>query len=359
MYIFNPEHDLCLANGDIHFVPPQSALDFGRDCASLTRFMHGLDMEADYDGPEPLKITPWGWNSVLRERLLKEGYARELMPTDEQLNAIAGLSDRRVALKALQYLNNRIANNNPFDTEAVPYEKLEMFTGAGYRIAAQSLTEVEEYLQRWGNVVLKAPLSGSGKGIRFVAGALSHSDAGWCRNLINRHGCVVVEKRFKPLLEFAMLFKCSNFGDTGSPNMSECKVKFIGYSLFYTENGMYKGNILASDEWIENEIVKYIPQTSLSLAKAFLSEFFENNIAGRYEGYIGVDQFVYLPFEDKGEIGYNPVVEINLRMTMGLLAHNIYNMHTNGDLKDGSHYFEIVREPKDGRMKYSYKIEPV
>lgn len=345
MYIFNPEHDLCLANGDIHFVPPQSALDFGRDCASLTRFMHGLDAQADSDEPQLLKITPWGWNPVLKERLLKEGYAPELMPAEEQLAAITELSDRRVALKALQYLNSRLSKNRNTTAET----DRVLFTPANYRIAAGSLEEVEEFIQSCSNVVLKAPLSGSGKGIRFVANTLSHSDAGWCRNLIKKHGCVVVEKRFKPVLEFAMLFKCTDSGSVG----------FVGYSLFYTENGMYKGNILASDEWIENEIIKYIPRVKLSRAKEFLMEFLKENIAGRYEGYVGIDQFAHLPFDGDGKIGYNPVVEINLRMTMGLLAHNIYSTHGNDKLKDGTHYFEIVREPQDGRMAYSYKIAPI
>jgi hypothetical protein len=97
----------------------------------------------------------------------------------------------------------------------------------------------------------------------------------------------------------------------------------------------------------------------LALAQEYLMEFLRNNIAGRYEGYVGIDQFVHLPFEGDDEIGFNPVVEINLRMTMGLLAHNIYFMFGNEKLKDGTHYFEIVREPKDGRMAYSYKIAPI
>ena len=69
MYIFNPEHDLCLANGDIHFVPPESALALGRDCGSITKYMRGLDSNADNGA----KIVPWGWNYVLRERLFKRG----------------------------------------------------------------------------------------------------------------------------------------------------------------------------------------------------------------------------------------------------------------------------------------------
>ena len=65
--------------------------------------------------------------------------------------------------------------------------------------------------------------------------------------------------------------------------------------------------------------------------------------------------------------GYNPVVEINLRMTMGLLAHNIYRLReklhigtTEADalekITDGSHYFEICRAKKGSKEHYSYVI---
>ena len=108
VYIFNPEHDLCLANGDIHFVPPESALAFGRDCASITRFMHGL---CAVDGSDFGRIVPWGWDFVLKNRLLKEGVDAGLLPTDKQIQQITIPSHRRVALQALEYLNNSNIND--------------------------------------------------------------------------------------------------------------------------------------------------------------------------------------------------------------------------------------------------------
>lgn len=39
MLIFNPEHDLCLANGDVNFVAPESAMKFGVDCGKIADFM--------------------------------------------------------------------------------------------------------------------------------------------------------------------------------------------------------------------------------------------------------------------------------------------------------------------------------
>ena len=62
--IFNPEHELCLANGDPNFVPPESALRFGRDCAKI------LEILGDDSTPWP---PVWGWDSVVRQKLLRNG----------------------------------------------------------------------------------------------------------------------------------------------------------------------------------------------------------------------------------------------------------------------------------------------
>ena len=38
--IFNPEHDLCLANGHAHYVPPESAITFADRAASLMQIIY-------------------------------------------------------------------------------------------------------------------------------------------------------------------------------------------------------------------------------------------------------------------------------------------------------------------------------
>lgn len=327
MYIFNPEHDLCLANGDPHFVPPESALAFGRDCADLTRWMEGLDDEAD--SIPVRKILPWGWNYVLRKRLRREGYPEELLPSDGQIDAIAELSDRRFALEALESVFSHCGGS-----------RLGTVTPPSYRIAASSLEQIEGFIAKHRNIVLKAPVSGSGKGIRWATDALSHSDEGWCRNLIARHGCVVAERRLTLKKEFAMLFKAT-----------AKDILFCGYSLFYTENGAYRGNILASDEFIRRQLVELVPLELLESVKVELMGYLKSRVCGRYEGFIGVDQF----FSE--EMGFNPVVEINMRMTMGLLARNIYDRFA-GELSlgDGTHRFEIVREKGSSGGKYSFRF---
>lgn len=325
MYIFNPEHDLCLANGDPHFVPPDSALTFGRDCADLTKYMKGLDPCAD----SGKAILPWGWNHQLRNRLLKEGYDAENLLSPERIDLIAELSNRKFAQKCLEYISSKMGDikQHPITTES-------------YRIVAHSIEEVNHFIARHHNVVLKAPLSGSGKGIRFVSDQLSHSDNGWCRNLISRHGCVIVEQRLTILQEFAMLFRCIGGN-----------VEFCGYSLFYSHNGAYRGNILASNRYIEGKLSRFIPLEVLMESRKLLTSFLKSEVAGKYDGFVGVDQFY------SEEMGFNPVVEMNIRMTMGLLARNIYDCFPCAG--DGTHCFEINRQKVDGQIKYSWIISEI
>jgi hypothetical protein len=200
--------------------------------------------------------------------------------------------------------------------------------------------QVKEFIAKHRNIVLKAPVSGSGKGIRWVTDALSHSDEGWCRNLIARHGCVVAERRLTLKREFAMLYR-----------VTADDVLFCGYSLFYTENGAYRGNILASDEFIERRLSEMITLHQLEMVREELRLFLKERCCGRYEGFVGVDQF----FSE--ELGFNPVVEINMRMTMGLLARNIYDRFGRElSLGDGTHRFEIIREKGPAGGKYSFRI---
>ena len=110
-------------------------------------------------------------------------------------------------------------------------------------IVAKSLREVEAALAKWGRIVLKSPLSGSGKGIRWVSEALSHSDIGWCLHNLEHYGSIIAEERQNVIQDFAMLFSCNLPFKSG--------IEFFGYSLFFTSNGAYKGSVVEDDSFIE------------------------------------------------------------------------------------------------------------
>ena len=155
------------------------------------------------------------------------------------------------------------------------------------------------------------------------------TDRGWCRKTIQKQGAVIVEQRMEILQEFAMLFECAP---------AEERVTFRGYSMFYTSNGAYKGNILASDEYIENRLAKWVPGEMLHKLQAEIAGWLDEKLSGKYSGFIGVDMFI-----SEGGI-LNPAMEINLRMTMGLIARNIYDFHKEEyNLGEGTHCFEPER----------------
>ncbi len=297
MLLFNPEHDLCLANGDSNYVPPLSALKFGQDCAAIMEWI--ADKEK--------RITPWGWNPYIRKRLSLKGIPDEELPSSREIAQIRELSHRKVALEANEYIHNHIQS---------PYiERVDI-------IVAHDLSAIADILKKWHNAVAKAPLSGSGKGLRWLRDCeFSVQDAGWCKRTITRQGYVMVERRHRVIQDFAMLFHIGK------------DVSFEGYSLFFTDNATYKSNLLAPDHAIASILSSYFPNGPLEDIRDCLTCFLKMRFCGHYTGYTGVDMFVY----DDGD-GYRvqPCVEINVRMTMGLLARKVYDRIMTGDIPQGA-----------------------
>ena len=287
IYIFNPEHDLCIANGDENFVPPRSAVGFGKENINLSECLVRPNKQSR-------NIIPWGWNRSLKKRLINEGVDPATLPSEDELQFIRTHSRREFAID----VHSRLSCE---DSQVI---------GADYRIVATSVNEIEAFISAYGSAVLKSPLSGSGKGVRFVRKRLSESDEGWCRRIIDKQSSVIVERRFEIIKECAMLFECHHEG-----------IDFIGYSLFETKNGAYSRNILASNEDIEDMIAGYISRDTLTAIREGIISILADTLVGHYEGFLGVDQMIC----QANSPVFVPVSEINLRMTMGLIARNQYD----------------------------------
>ena len=291
LYIFNPEHDLCIANGDENFVPPRSVVGFANENIELCEHLRRPNKQHR-------KIIPWGWNHSLKKRLINEGVDPADLPSEEELQFIRTHSRREFALD----VHSRLCCEN------------SQVIRPDYRIVASNVSEIEAFISANGSAVLKSPLSGSGKGIRFVRERLSESDEGWCRRTIDKQDSVIVERRFEIIKECALLYECHNEG-----------IDFIGYSLFESRNGAYSRNILASNEDIEEIIAGYIPRDTLTAIREDLTGILADTLVGHYEGFLGIDQMIC---RTDSPI-FIPVSEINLRMTMGLIARNQYDQSHN------------------------------
>ena len=319
--IFNPEHDLCLANGDANYVPPASALRFARQEAHLMKALYGDDTIAlaaedvrltqafKHSGIQAFEqsITAWGWNKTLVAQLCKQGVPRELMPTDGQLDEIRRLSHRRTALAAAE-----ACGFSPKGEEC-----LDMYG-------------VQDALARYGRIVLKAPWSGSGRGLRWVDRTLSDLDKSWTEKTLATQGSVMVEPRLEVVQDFALEYYIGGQGREAHSStqafkqssiqtfISPCAgTHFVGYSLFATQNGVYRENHLFSDDEILQRLSEYVSVQTILSAKAAAERWLQAEVAPKYEGPLGIDMFIY-----KSADGYalNPMVEINFRHTMGHVA---------------------------------------
>ncbi len=104
------------------------------------------------------------------------------------------------------------------------------------------------------------------------------------------------------------------------------QVRYLGLSLFHTENGAYMGNILASEDEKMEIISHYISTDLLVHIQQKICDHLGELYRGRYAGPFGVDMMVARGDDNgqcsmvNGQYLLNPCVEINLRRTMGHVA---------------------------------------
>ena len=126
---------------------------------------------------------------------------------------------------------------------------------------------------------------------------------------------------------------------------------FRGYSLFKTEHYGYGGNLLMPDDEILRSLSAHINIDELQHIQSLVADFLRQHIAPHYDGDAGVDMFVY---QEDGEYRIHPFVEVNLRKTMGLVAHDIYARYCHPESRGT---FRIVHSPAETWCTASLEID--
>lgn len=122
------------------------------------------------------------------------------------------------------------------------------------------------------------------------------------------------------------------------------EVRFIGYSLFETDKrGIYKENLLATDDDILGKLSAYVPASVFRLLCRRLTIELAHTI-GEYEGYLGVDMMICRTPLAKTGYAIHPCVEINLRMNMGVVARMVYDRYV-CDRVQGRYIIEYYTSP--------------
>ncbi|MBR1389312.1 MAG: hypothetical protein IJ569_06815 [Prevotella sp.] len=316
LHVFNPEHDLALAANLSNFTAPHAGRQLhGNLCwipaiwakagelvlvddveeaqTAYRRLLHccfdGFVEKRQLERLDIDHVKSWGWDLALRAFLLRYGVKPEACATEADIATIRELSHRRTAVSVLS--------------------RIQREGTTGESMLACSIPEIVELRQRWGKIVVKAPWSSSGRGIRFIGGEIDSYQNGWLQNVIRRQGSVVVEPFYNKVKDFAMEFEIDESG----------KISCLGLSLFHTSNGAYTGNILAHEEEKREMISRYVSTELLDAVQQDIILSAGDIFQGNYKGPFGVDMMIVARPDGNGFL-LHPCVEINLRRTMGHVA---------------------------------------
>ena len=317
LYVFNPEHDLALAANLSNFTAPHAGRQLRHDLGYLPALWAGdedLILVDDVEtavraygrlrakvGGTPKKfinasqlaneditdVEPWGWDLALRAFLKRKGV--DVVPEEEQIEVIRDLSHRKHAVDLLR--------------------ELQLPGCIGTSCCADTIFEIRDEMRLHGKVVVKAPWSSSGRGVRFLTAAFDDYQERWIKNIVKNQGCVVVEPYYNKVKDFGMEFESDGEG---------C-VKYLGLSLFHTKNGAYTGNLIAKEEEKQELLSRYISADLLQRVQEKICQHLGEAFKGKYQGPFGIDMMV-VSTADKDGFLLHPCVEINLRRTMGHVA---------------------------------------
>lgn len=224
IYLFNPDYDMAMANFTPYYKSPAEILRMAADLSVLPVWFAGegsgvkvdclervslfrrqlCEICPEGEGREVLfrllssvgwteqwlstRYIPWGWTPALVHRLRLEGVDEEFLPSAEEMQRIRYLSSRQRCL-----------------------EILPAFTGwegiCGEMRACTELSEVDTFIRERDQVILKAPWSGSGRGLWKVSAASWNVQlAGWASRILTVQGVLMAEPIYDKVADFAMEF---------------------------------------------------------------------------------------------------------------------------------------------------------
>ncbi len=312
-HLFFPENDLALALDLEHYTAPPAAVRLRRagqplplwygadgDCFVASgvnaswldgvRNTFGIDIDVFDYRPGAWAPAPWGWSKASRLVFRNLGFSADRLPDDDALDAVRLLSHRRTAARVAEELKARTG----IGTAAV-----EIF----------SISELLDYLSTTPDAVVKLPWSSSGRGLVALRCEPAEGQISQIEGMIRRQGSVMAEPRYDKTLDFAMLF-----------TMEGGRCRPAGLSVFETSGiGIYTANILVPQQELADMVAQKTGREAFDTVAAALPGILEDVIGTAYDGPLGVDMLA----TSDGEIV--PVVELNLRMTMGHLCARFYD----------------------------------
>lgn len=274
-------------------------------------------------------VDAWGWDKAVRRRLSEAGVGKHLLPSDEKLAFVRDMANRNLTTDVLMAVCEGLGTSV-----------------CGKSFYVNNLDSLTRLLASYGKVVLKAPWSSSGRGIRYVNGCMTGNVKAWVENTIRLQGGLMVEPCYQRVADFAMEFESR--GNAG--------IDYCGLSVFHTEHGNYAGNIIADENEKKSMLMKYVEPELLDIVRQRIMAFFDKQFRRcYYKGCFGVDMMI-VASADGGRCKLHPCVEVNFRRTMGHVANSLRKRDANAPLRfmrisHGVNYTFRIVTPDPGFVK--------
>ena len=267
----------------------------------------------DYTLPPSLNVILWGQDvHILRELRECPLFASTTLFYPEITPSYLRLSHRRASYDLLSHLVHQLG----YPQDLLPHwvtagadrtETEQRLRTAITAIASRSFGSTEQ-------LMVKRPYTSSGRGVFPLPLPIQpkHLEAliGSCM----RCGSISIEPHLDVVDNWAIEYTRNAQGE----------VSFFALSHFATHPSgrAYLGNHLSSPQELWQKLSSYVGENTLQQLIEVQSRWLERElVASEYIGYIGIDLFFY---RDGEQVRFHPCVEINLRTTMGVVAHFAY-----------------------------------
>lgn len=216
----------------------------------------------------------------------------------------------------------------------------------------QSIIDQKNEMQKdgYGQVIVKAQLGASGRNQLLIkSDELHDKKLAQLENMLRINATLVVEPFLDKVADLSILINI--------PRSTEKPPKILGVSRFFTKpNRQYSGHLIGSlftkeESFLSSEFYrqrhdKKSYSDKLKEAALFVARELKKL---NYHGPVGIDAILYK--NNKGDIFLKPIVEINLRYTMGNIALQLQKFLTKGSLG-----VWIIRDAKNWKKLKSEKI---
>ena len=186
-------------------------------------------------------------------------------------------------------------------------------TGALHTSARSVQTSIDRLLQMGNQALLKAPFAHAARGnLRVNPESIPEKTTGWIQNTLSGQGSVLVEPWLDRILDFSALYELDGRG----------KVTLLGMTRLENDAaGRFLG-IRVSPKWgrlLPPDLAAYLygPAQAMKVYQEDIPALLPDLLPG-YSGPVGLDAMVHR--RRNGSPALKPVVELNVRHTMGRIA---------------------------------------